>query len=246
MKYELRQSADGSLTLYSKEYGECYHSLKDGALTEALRKHVLPAFELVRKPHLRILDICFGLGINTLATIDHFMHQESVRSLEIFSPELDADLLATLADFRYPARLMPYRRVIEELVERGEYRDENIRIELYVGDAREYVKRLRDIDVVYQDAFSPKKNPSLWTLEYFCDIAALLSEDGIVTTYSIATPVRLAMHEAGLRVYEMEPQGTKKITIASKRELPLTPIDMEAKKRRASAKVLRDEELEAS
>ena len=242
MKYELRHTADGSYTLYSKEYGECYHSVRDGALTEALHKHVLPAFSFADKAHLNILDICFGLGINTLATLYHFERQSKVRSISIYSPELDSDLLQILPTLEYPKVLRPYLAIMKSLIEDKEYKSDNITIELFVGDAREYVRKLKDIDIVYQDAFSPKKNPSLWTVEYFKDLFACTSEDAVLTTYSIATPVRLALDEAGWLVYQMEPQGTKPITVSSKKRLPLEPLDMEAKKIRSTSRPLRDSE----
>jgi len=241
-RYEWRRSADGSYTLYSKEYKECYHSVKDGALREALKKHVEPAFKLTQKSHLRILDICFGLGFNTLATLYYFSKQKRVKSLEIFSPELDAKLLETLPIFPYPDPLKPFVPVVRELVERGRYETSEIKIELKVEDAREYIKSLHDIDIVYQDAFSPKKNPTLWTVEYFQDLYAITSEDMVLTTYSIATPVRLALAEAGFLVYERSVEGIKKMTIASKKELPLLAIDMEAKAKRSTSKPLRDRE----
>ncbi len=241
MKYEKRISADGSETLYSKEYEECYHSIKDGAFQEALYKHVLPAFSLVPpKPHLRILDICFGLGMNTLTTLHYLQYQSATKSVTIFSPELDSELLLLLKDLRYPVQLQKYLPIIEQLVNNRVYKSDNISIELFVGDAREYIKTLGGIDIVYQDAFSPKKNPMLWTVEYFNDIASLMNEDGVLTTYSIATPVRLALYEAGFRIYEMQPKGVRKITIASKSILPLQEIDMEQKKLRATAQPLRD------
>ncbi len=242
MKYELRPTADGSYTLYSKEYGECYHSVRDGALTEALHKHVLPAFSFADTTHLNILDICFGLGINTLATLYHFERQERVRSLAIYSPELDSDLLKILPSLEYPEALKPYLSILQSLIENKEYRSENITIELFVGDAREYVRKLKDIDIVYQDAFSPKKNPSLWTVEYFEDLFRCTSEDAVLTTYSIATPVRLALDEAGWLVHHLEPQSTKPITVASKKRLPLESVDMEAKRMRSTSKPLRDSE----
>jgi len=242
-RYEWRQSADGSYTLYSKEYEECYHSVKDGALREALKKHVEPAFELTQKSHLRILDICFGLGFNTLATLYYFAKQKKVRSLEIFSPELDIQLLKTLPNFPYPDLLKPFVPVVQELVERGRYETSDIRIELEVGDAREYIKSLHDIDIVYQDAFSPKKNPVLWTVEYFRDLYAITSEDMVLTTYSIATPVRLALAEAGFLVYEYAREDIKKMTIAAKQALPLKKINMEEKRKRASSLPLRDDNV---
>ncbi len=240
MKYEKRVSADGSETLYSKEYGECYHSVKDGAFREALYKHVKPAFSFIKKPHLRILDICFGLGINTLTTLYYLERQSQVKSVEIFTPELDEQLLASLKGLRYPPQLEKYLPILDRLIKDKVFKSDNVSIELFIGDAREYVKGLKVIDVVYQDAFSPKKNPELWTVEYFEDIAKILTHEGVITTYSVATPVRLALYEVGLRVYEMQPEHVRKITIASKKELPLKEIDMQKKKQLATAKPLRD------
>ena len=51
-------SEDGSYTAYSNEYGEHYHSTKDGALKESLVKHVIPAFNVVQTQDVHILDIC--------------------------------------------------------------------------------------------------------------------------------------------------------------------------------------------
>ena len=244
MGYELKKTEDGSFTLYSEEYDECYHSLKDGAFREALYKHVLPAFELVKKPRLKILDICFGLGINTLTTLYHFFEQKETERIAIYSPELDSRLLRLLPRFRYPKELEPYTPIIFELIENKVYKSDNIEIELFVGDAREYVRRLDEVDIVYQDAFSPKKNPALWTLEYFRDIHKILSDEGVLTTYSVAAPVRLGLWKAGFRVYEAYPEGLKKITIASKRALDLKEIDMEKKAKLTTSAPLRDERRE--
>lgn len=244
-EYDLKKSADGTYTLYSKEYDECYHSLRDGAFREALYKHVIPAFSLVKKDTLAILDICFGLGINTLTTLYYFYEcQQKVKKLRIFSPELDSVLLQKLYDFSYPVQLQPYLPILFELLQKKRYESHELFIELYVGDAREYIKKLSHIDIVYQDAFSPKKNPTLWTVEYFKDIAHLLTPTGVLTTYSIATPVRLALYEAGFRIYEHKIEGIKKITIASKTELPLQEIDMQKKRQFATSSPLRDNRVQ--
>ena len=61
---------DGSNTLYSKEFNQHYHSLKEGALNESLSKHIIPAFEYHKnKLELNILDIFFGLGYNRIETL---------------------------------------------------------------------------------------------------------------------------------------------------------------------------------
>ncbi|MDQ7068964.1 MAG: hypothetical protein Q9M40_13930 [Sulfurimonas sp.] len=66
-KYKEVLCEDGSYTAYSKEYDEHYHSTKDGALKESLYKHVIPMFSVVHKSEVHILDICYGLGFNTLS-----------------------------------------------------------------------------------------------------------------------------------------------------------------------------------
>ena len=48
----LIKTNDGSFTLKSKKFNECYHS-REGALTESLYKHVLPAFEVIKKEEIK-------------------------------------------------------------------------------------------------------------------------------------------------------------------------------------------------
>jgi len=90
-------------------------------------------------------------------------------------------------------------------------------------------------DIVYQDAFSSDVNPLLWTVEYFKDINRILSEDAILTTYSIATPIRLSIYENKFSIYEYKPNDSNRITIAlNKKEIDTNfkYIDMELKKTR--------------
>ncbi|MCI4407077.1 MAG: hypothetical protein JHC35_07320, partial [Sulfuricurvum sp.] len=91
------QSCDGSYTAYSPEYDEHYHSTKDGALNESLKKHIEPAFALhSEKDHLRLIDICFGLGFNTFLSLYWRDTYYPDMTLEIYSPELDGELVASL------------------------------------------------------------------------------------------------------------------------------------------------------
>ena len=230
--HSMVQSSDGSFTAYSTEYQEHYHSTKDGALQESLQKHVIPALGAKKeKKELNILDICFGLGFNTLATL-HYIEQEGLDcKLKIYSPELDSALVVSLPHFAYPKEFEKYRDLLTELVQTGSYSDEVFDLELFVGDARAYIKRFEDhFDIVYQDAFSPATNPVLWTREYFADIAKAMKSDGVLTTYSIALSTRLALHENGFRIYLNEGEGYRKATIASLGTLEgFEPVDMEHK-----------------
>ena len=229
--HTLKLSSDGSYTAYSKEYDEHYHSTKDGALAESLQKHIIPASSLIQQDEITILDICYGLGFNTLATILYFQEHFPNTKLHIYSPELDSALVHSLVHFSYPKEFDRLKEMIQALSKEGVYRDERLYIELYLGDAREYVKRFTNkFDIVYQDAFSPSSNPILWTKEYFSDIANAMQESGVLTTYSIALKTRLALYENGFYIYLNSGTNFRASTIASKQIFTdLELVDMEHK-----------------
>jgi len=225
-------SSDGSYTAYSKKYKEHYHSTQDGAFHESITKHVLPASLHVKdKKTVHILDICYGLGFNTLTTLLHYKEFMPDVQLNIYSPELDSRLVKSLLNFTYPSQFDSLKEVIVALSTEGGYRDENISIELFLGDAREYIKRFtKKFDIVYQDAFSPSKNPMLWTQEYFSDIKNAIKDDGILTTYSTALKTRLALHVNGFYVYINSGEDCRDATLASLSELTgYKRVDMEHK-----------------
>ena len=219
--HTIKLSDDGSYTAYSKEYNEHYHSTKDGALYESLQKHIIPSFEILKdKTQINILDICFGLGFNTLATIYYSKQNNLNIKLNIYSPELDKELITSLDKFTYPKEFEELQDIVIALIDDGVYKDEQLYIELFLGDAREFIKRFQHkFDVVYQDAFSPSSNPILWTYEYFKDIKELLKDDGILTTYSISLPTRIALYENNFYIYLNEKDGIRTSTIASLKPL---------------------------
>jgi len=226
-------SEDGSFTAYSKKYEEHYHSTKDGALHESLVKHVVPAFKLQKdKSEITILDICFGLGFNTLATFYYAKQNFPHAKINIYSPELDADLVSSLSEFIYPKEFDEFKNIISELIKNGVYENDSWHVEIFLGDAREYIKKFSHskFDVVYQDAFSPSTNPTLWTKEYFSDIKNIIKKDGILTTYSMALATRLALYENDFNIYINSGEGFRDATVASLSELKeFKKVDMEHK-----------------
>ncbi len=243
-KHTMVESEDGSFTAYSSEFQEHYHSTRDGALHESLYKHVIPAFEHHKdKDELTILDICFGLGFNTLATLYYMREHNIKKRVRIFSPEFDGDLIASLRDFTYPDIFASFLPIIEALSRNNVYEDEQLYIELYIGDAREYLRSCPErFDIVYQDAFSPTHNPLLWTTEYFKDVRAICKEDAILTTYSTAAAIRLGLYENGFYIFVHRAEMMRYSTVASLKMLDdLEYIDMELKKvRNKEARSMKD------
>ncbi len=245
-KKELIITQDGTKTLFSCEFNEAYHSTNDGALHESLEKHIKPAFDLQQnKNHLTILDICFGLGYNTLSTLYYIQKENLNTQVHILSPEFDKNLIHSLNRFEYPKEFDNLKHIIKKLSQNLYYEDKQFKIEILLGDARESIPNIKQkIDIVYQDAFSSKKNPLLWTKEYFADIKKLCTNDAIITTYSTATPVRMGLYENGFNIFLFKGKDVRSSTIASPKMLDIEYIDMELKKsRNLEAKSLKDSEF---
>jgi tRNA U34 5-methylaminomethyl-2-thiouridine-forming methyltransferase MnmC len=237
---------DGSNTLYSKEFNEPYHSTKDGALHESLEKHVKPSFAIkTSKEKLTILDICFGLGYNTFATLYYIKKNNLKTKVHILSPEFDEALVRSLDTFDFPPEFDTLRPIIKAISEDLYYEDKQFKIEVLLGDARESIPQIKEkIDIVYQDAFSPAHNPLLWTYEWFRELRAICAEDAMLTTYSTAASVRLGLYENGFYLFLHHAKLMRSSTVASLKMLEgLEYIDMELKKvRNTISQSMKDQE----
>jgi len=243
---ELVLCEDGTNTLYSKEFGEPYHSTKDGALHESLEKHVKPAFSLKKNQEkLVILDICFGLGYNTFATLYYIKKQQLKTQVHILSPEFDEGLVRSLDTFAFPPEFESIKDIIKAVSSDLYYEDEQFKIEILLGDARKSIPKIKEkIDIIYQDAFSPAHNPLLWTKEHFSDIRAISDDAAILTTYSTAAAIRLGLYENGFYIFVHRAEMMRYSTVASLQMLEsLEFIDMELKKiRNPKAQSMRDKD----
>ena len=229
-------TSDNSNTLYSKEFNQHYHNIEEGALYESTTKYVVPSFRILQNlkhnNSLHILDICFGLGYNTFATILYMQKNNIHNPITIYSPEFDTELIKSLVNFKYPKEfdeIEEFDEIINSLSNKFYYKNNNIEIIIKNYDARKYLKELiKDkvvIDIVYQDAFSSEANPLLWTKEYFEDISRLSDKNMILCTYSIATPIRIGLYQSGFEIYHtkyLTKSGKyKHMTIASKKEISI-------------------------
>jgi len=230
------QTKDGSHTLFSQKYNQHYHNPDDGAINESLTKHILPTFKYhENKKELKILDICFGIGYNTFSTIYHIKKNKLNKKVSIYSPELDGNLVSSLQNFDFPKEFEDIKHIIKEVAKNLKYEDEDIKIEVSIRNARKYIKTLekQSFDIIYQDAFSSEVNVELWTKEYFDDIYKLCNYTCVMSSYSVATPIRLSMNEAGFFIYEYRPEK-RKITLATKSKKNVLGkfIDMDLKRQR--------------
>jgi len=196
---------DGSVTFHNEEYNETYHSVT-GAVEEAFKKFVEPThiMNLAELGMVSILDICFGLGYNSAAAIDKILEVNPECKIIIAGLEKDDNIVRKIPGLS--PQIKNYN-IIKELVKNKlvnnnyEYDNHNVKINLLVCDALEGVKKLKlRFDIIFHDPFSPKKNPELWTEEFFKELRKHIKADGVLTTYSCAGIVRRNLKAAGFEV----------------------------------------------
>ena len=72
----------------------------------------------------------------------------------------------------------------------------NSSIYYHFGDARKTIKTLNRVyDVIFLDAFSPQKDPTLWTIDFLSEVKQKMKDDSIIVSYSKSTPFRSALLE---------------------------------------------------
>jgi radical SAM protein (TIGR01212 family) len=227
-------TSDGSITFWNEEYKEHYHT-PAGAHLEAEEKYLRPAQleKRLKKGHVQLLDVCFGLGYNSLCAIN--LAEKSTSSLSITALEMDRRVVGAAAKKIRPSASdqFDWKQCLQTLYEGRAFQTQKAVCQLHWGDARYTLTRQPDhfFDVVFLDAFSTQRNSELWTVDFFKKLKAVMKPDAVLLTYCAALPVRAGLIEAGFFVGETTPVGRKRGgTLAALQEekitIPLLPEEL--------------------
>jgi len=219
MKSELLITEDGSHTLFVPEIEECYHSTH-GAVQESRFIFIEAGLKQCEKKEIRVLEIGFGTGLNAFLTMieaDRSGKNIHYTSLELFPVEVGKAL-----QLNYPEELAPEKRPLFEQLHTAPWNTEvritaNFSLLKIKTDYTQY-NFTETYDVIYFDAFSPEKQPEMWTEERFKTLYSLSNNDATLTTYCAKGIVRRAMQSAGFSVERLQgPPGKRQILRCSKR-----------------------------
>lgn len=221
------QSSDGSETYYSHLFKECYHSLKDGARTETLYKHIFPPIffgDFLSQKKIDILDLCFGLGYNSFATFWAYRKKYHYSGeIAILSPEIDESVFDKILEIDYPSEWnIDIKQTIADL-KRGKKvaLDSNFSLEVKIIDAKKMLQEISDfkMDIIYYDVFSLKSTPELWDKEFFLSLQRVLKPKGVITTYTTHQKIYEIAREVGFYTYRYESKHCRKSSIFTKNHL---------------------------
>jgi chorismate dehydratase len=217
--YILKETEDGSVTLYSSQYQQTMHSLS-GALEEAEKKHIVPSGIIGKlTAPVKVLDIGFGLGYNVLALLEHYDAQMQRHPCTIISCEKETTLGDHLDQIQFSGARKRLFEVVKTAYHTGTAVSGPVTVHVLVGDARETLRAIDEkgsFDAVFQDPYSPAHNPELWTVDFFRMVHRLMKPDGVLTTYSSALQIRRGLLDAGFTIGRGPSVGMKREgTIAS-------------------------------
>ncbi|MEX0798748.1 MAG: MnmC family methyltransferase [Bacteriovoracaceae bacterium] len=203
--HELITTQDGSLSAYSKTYGENFHNTT-GAVSETQIHYVqgCQVLDRARKQEsFSILEVGLGLGVGFEQTYEALKKLKT--KIYFTSLEIDEELILHLKEnnplFKALTKSQAgYRADIDQF-----------HLEVLLGDARETLPNShRRFHAIYQDPFSPKRNATLWTKEWFELLGSLSEDDCIMSTYSSSSAIRKAMLAAGWKIQKGARFGPKR------------------------------------
>jgi tRNA U34 5-methylaminomethyl-2-thiouridine-forming methyltransferase MnmC len=191
MERSLRLTEDGSHTLYADKLDEPYHSTH-GALQESVHVFIKQGLQTVSKHRLKILEIGFGTGLNALLTMQ-------------FAKQANQEVHYHAVE-KYPLNRAEFSQLnFEDLIEgipRGflnQMHEAAWESPVQLSDSFSLFKEKADFrsmnppgyfDLVYFDAFSPEKQPELWSADVFTIIQKSTRRGSVLVTYSSKGKVR--------------------------------------------------------
>lgn len=218
-KPEIILTGDGFPTLYSSYFNEIYHS-RHGSLTESKHVFILAGLEQKRLEGLekiRVGEIGLGSGLNA-ALAFRFAIEGNVKidyqSLEAYP--LQAEIWTAFNE-KLPEELRSFHRRLMELPSCGRHQPE---ANFGFRWSKEFWPAsgiLENLDVLFYDAFSPEKQPELWTSEAFAMAFEAMNPGGILVTYCAKGYVRRNMEAAGFKTERLPgPPGKREMLRAMK------------------------------
>ena len=230
---------DGSQTIFVPEIEEHYHSVK-GACTES--QHIFINMGLKASKAIRpsVLEIGFGTGLNAFLTLIETEKAKRIVDyvgLELYPLEwdmiqsLDYQHLTSDNDLTHEG-VSPNNNpaILEEWFKRLHQVDWEIptAISPYFTlhkirtDAPQWLNTIdnQTFDVVYFDAFSPEKQPEMWTQEVFNALYGAMNNEGILMTYCAHGSIRRMLQGAGFTVERLPgpPSGKREILRATRHQ----------------------------
>ncbi len=183
---ELIISSDGSHTIYLPEIDETYHS-KRGALTESRYVYIKEGLEKINdKKHIRVFELGLGTGLNALLSFEFALNNDiqiDYFSIEKFPLKKEIWEQLNYKNF-FENPVSDIYNLIHELEWDKEF---EIHPLFKFHKSNQSIESIEldnsNFDIVFYDAFAPKKQSEIWEIQKLEKIWNLLNNEGFLVTY---------------------------------------------------------------
>lgn len=213
-------TADGSTTIHLVDWDEQYHS-KHGAIQEAEHVFIQTGLFCFCDEPVKILEIGFGTGLNCMLTMLRAPEKKltidytGIEAYPVSNEELSGMNFSHL--IKEPSSSEIFKKIHSiSWEEKTEIKEKFnlIKRKLFFHE----ITDLNAFDLIYFDAFGPRVQPELWTLEIFEKMYKALKKGGILVTYSAKGSVRRNMQQVGFDVERLPgPPGKREMLRAIKK-----------------------------
>ena len=219
MQRTIITTEDGSPSIYVKEIDECYHSIH-GARQESTHIFIQTALRHHASKRLTILEVGFGTGLNALlACMTAEQHQINIDYIGIERYPISCQEAEQLLHHTSSTE----EQRIFQLLHASSTHDyttitPHFRLQKQETDFTQLQLPPNSVDIIFFDAFSPEKQPEMWTQERFDMLYLACRPNAVLTTYCAKGVVRRAMQQAGFAVERLPgPPGKREILRATKK-----------------------------
>lgn len=225
MSHEVVRTRGGHLAIRCTTAGEVMHPgvgpLQEAAALYVAQSHLVARLEQAAPAPLTLFDVGLGAASNAVAARAAVKQARSPQArLRLVSFEQDLGALALAlahgADFGLTGEHADAARA---LLAAGVHHGAGVDWHLQRGELLATLERLPDealrADVIFWDPFSPRANPTLWTVRAFAAARAVAGPRCTLFTYSASTATRVALLLAGWAVGVGDATGAKDETTAA-------------------------------
>ena len=217
MKYKIQNTNDESHTILNSETNETYHSMH-GAISESRHVFINNGLLSFKKKHIDILEIGFGTGLNAFLSLI----ESNKRSIKLNYRAIDPNIIEigvieklnyhTFFNLKKNEFLKIHTTKWNKTVEICN----NFNLTKHHNKIEDF-KLIFKFDLIYFDAFSPRKQPELWTKSIFSFLYEQLNNKGILVSYCAKGSVKRMLQKVGFKVMTLKgPPGKREMIKAIK------------------------------
>ena len=221
MKREIVETGDGSKTIRIVDLDENYHS-SHGALQEALHVFIKNGLlEFKEKSQISIFEMGFGTGLNTFLSAiksSELKLKIEYSGVEAFPISEDEIIDLEYAQLVGGENVELYKKIHSSSWEEMNEISAFFTLKKIKNQLQNLELEKESFDIIYYDAFGPRAQDEMWSVELFKKMYDSLKVGGFLVTYCAKGQVKRNMKEVGFTVEPLPgPPGKREMTRAWKK-----------------------------